>query len=56
MTMMDGPTSKDSTMQNHLIYIQQQQCKSLPPFTLINLIKIALSSIYVHTFNKPQFK
>jgi len=38
------------------IYIQQQQCKSLPPLTLISSTTIALSSIYVHTFNKPQFK
>jgi hypothetical protein len=36
MTMMHGYKSKDSTMQNHLIYIQQPQCKRPPPFTLIN--------------------
>jgi hypothetical protein len=36
MTMMHGHASKDSTMQNHLIYIQQPQCKRSPPFTLIN--------------------
>jgi len=53
MTMMHGHTSKDPIMQNlQHMYIHQQQCKSTPPFTLINSTTIALSSIYVHTINQ----
>jgi len=40
------------TVKSPNICIHKNQCKSTPPFTLINSPPIALSSIYVHTINK----